>query len=189
MQRTFLMAHAHTRHWAPACLAVGWTCLSCGEAEYCTAEQLCPPYYVDRNIQVEPQGSDSSSNEPSPVESGYAAVIEAVCENVCAQLEECSLTLFTGEASSCEASCVSVAEDEDYWSCEPLYRSLIDCYTTMTDCDASKCEGITTSYITCRDPEAEVTAADSCILAFNGECDEPERCLAGSDTTDCASMR
>lgn len=117
--------------------------------------------------------------------SNYRSVLNHVCEDACDALTECGENLSSQPKGDCEQACRNEATEDYYWKCEPRYRVLLDCYTHRVDCEESACSAELDAFTRCREEDLPANA-NSCNLANNGVCDEPNRCVTGSDTNDCS---
>jgi hypothetical protein len=117
----------------------------------------------------------------------YRNVINRECNEACMQLAECNETLARKARFDCEEVCVNEVAQTYYWTCEPRFRSLLTCLAGRNDCNPA-CEQERSHFDACRNNDLPANA-NSCVLANNGVCDEPDDCVVGSDTTDCASAQ
>jgi hypothetical protein len=102
----------------------------------------------------------------------------SVCERVCKKTagipcQGCG----TNQVSNCEQDLKGACADE--------YRAVLECYlsasvTCVNDAVVfTTCDNQNLLLARCQNP------ADTCPTAFNGTCDEPGLCAAGTDTSDC----
>lgn len=166
-------------------LIQGLFLIGCSSAELCEAGDGCAPFGIssaDGGDAVESEASGGGSG----VDPRYAAILEAECESLCSAFEGCGRTIFSDETRPCSEQCEEQSTRERYFNCEPVFRRYIVCMTSGADCHFDECAPSIVTYVECMAPEDELPpAANCCVLANNGVCNEPEECLMGSDTNDC----
>jgi hypothetical protein len=119
------------------------------------------------------------------------------CEDVCATFDDCDG--FDIDVDDCVEACVADAEGADD-GCHEAFAAAADCASEHElDCDdfLDECEDeIEDNEDDCEDDFEDTfeeifggggggTCTDSCTFAFDGYCDEPNICAAGTDATDC----
>lgn len=105
----------------------------------------------------------------------------------CNTLEACELddgAFGAPHGALCSNYCAQVVTFIRYWQCEPLYREYLSCIRRMDMCNLSECNDFGTTFNDCLTPP-QPNNANSCIFANNDTCDEPDRCVTGSDSNDC----
>lgn len=156
----------------------------CSSAATCGEGDGCAPYANRGVSSLDPQ--EVETEEPSE-EDEYAAVLAAECAQLCGVLDACQRKIFADETRTCAEQCEEQQTQERYFNCEPLLRRYMICVAEVADCSVGECSALIETYVECLQRQPELpAAANSCVLANNGVCNEPDECLAGSDTDDCA---
>lgn len=177
--------------WFPLALLLLAT-LGCEDAQFCNSTQNCPPSSNEGSSLASagggvntgpPSSGGTATAEPSELELGYAAVLQQECSGLCATLNSCNIQIFSN-AGNCFDSCLAQEDRDQYWQCEPVFREALGCYQSSVDCDFSLCHELIGQFDECSTPVP--SAANSCVHANNGICDEPHACVHGSDTNDCS---
>jgi len=162
----------------------------CSVAAPCAANENCSPFRSptsDSDTAASDDESTAGEGDVEVEENRYLAVLAEECESLCTTLDSCDEGIFTSKTMSCAESCVGLIDDDRYWNCEPLFRHYMICTAQMASCDTSECFSILSEFDDCFSVKDELPpSANSCALANNGVCDEPEMCLTGSDTNDCS---
>lgn len=134
---------------------------ACSSADQCTAEEPCDEY------------------------AGYKDALAHDCRLACSWLERCNLQGRVYNIDrSCRYSCERAPYVTGYWACETSYRQFLACLPELAECDLGPCLGHSDEFQSCLDDPLP-SNANSCVLANNGHCDEPDECVPGSDTNDC----
>jgi hypothetical protein len=136
---------------------------ACSSPDYCDADHACDGY------------------------DGYQRSLAADCNSTCITLQGCDLgdgAFGAPNGALCRNYCERAATVVRYWQCEPLYRDYLSCIRQVDMCNLSECNAFSIAFNDCLSPP-QPDNADSCVHANNGVCDEPARCVIGSDTTDC----
>lgn len=121
----------------------------------------------------------TSGSGGSGGESG-GAPIDPLCEQFC---EKARNTCQGCEESSVQICSDSLVEPE----CGAQNRTIAECF--VTDAATVTCEDDTVTIVGCDSQLLELRKCqlpdDWCDNAFDGECNEPDLCPVGSDSTDC----
>lgn len=147
----------------------------------CSSADLCPPEGCLRVSEPDP-----SSTDPDPSQqTAYAKALASDCRGLCTWLDDCEITLYTSPDLSCQQACESQTRFDHYFDCEPSYRRFLACAPLLTTCELAPCWHFLDAYTSCLESPYPASA-NSCVLANNGVCNEPDDCVPGSDTNDCA---
>jgi hypothetical protein len=113
-------------------------------------------------------------------ESG-GAPIDPLCEQFCAKAR---MTCQGCDETAVDICSQSLVDPQ----CGAQNRTIAECF--VSDAASVVCEDDTISIVGCEAQILELrkceAPADWCESAFDGECNEPDPCPAGSDTTDCS---
>jgi hypothetical protein len=113
-------------------------------------------------------------------ESG-GAPIDPLCEQLCAKTRNTCQGCVESSLQICNESLLDP-------QCGAQNRTIAEC--VITDAATVTCEDDTPTIVGCEAQILELrkceAPADWCDSAFDGECNEPDPCPAGSDTTDCS---
>ena len=110
----------------------------------------------------------------------------------CAQTDMCLEGCLS--ETQCTDACIEMASED----IRGVYRALFDCFEASgcddddTDCLLDACEDeFVELFDACggeEDPCVENPGPDCCLFANDDECDEPDLCAEGTDTTDCTNF-
>ena len=128
-------------------------------------------------------GSGGSAGDAGSGGGGGEVPIDPLCEQVCAKANATCQGCGEGQVRACSESLL--AED-----CGAQNRSVAECY--VSDAATVTCEDGEIAVVGCEAQIRELqkceSPQDSCDSALNGECNEPDPCPAGTDTTDCSGQ-
>ena len=121
---------------------------------------------------------------------------ESRCEDLCETFRDCGGANLN--VSACVGACVSDAENAAS-NCIRSFEDVADCVSDVDlDCDAAdaQCVDEAERWVDDCDDDFRATlevivggsgnpCSDTCAFAYDGYCDEPSLCPAGTDASDC----
>ncbi|HMJ16330.1 MAG TPA: hypothetical protein VK524_33180 [Polyangiaceae bacterium] len=128
-------------------------------------------------------GSGGSGGTSGSGGSGGEIQIDPLCEQLCGKAS-------TTDCWTCEESEMLACTQGLQGACGAQHRAMAECY--LSDAAVITCEDGTVTVGGCEAQYLEIVRCeapeDSCTSALNGECDEPDPCAPGTDTSDCSAM-